>query len=382
MQKQQALIIRADANARIGSGHVMRTLALAQLWIEMGGTAFYVVSHDTSESVLVRLLRENCTVIVSSKFESLSDDARHLASVANGKHATAVVIDGYQCGEEYISAIRSESYTTLALDDDVRLEDFDCDWLLNQNEGATPALYSVTNETPGLLLGPKYALLRNEFTKHEQQPKAITNDCLNILVTMGGADAPNVTGQVLRTLSNLEFAESIATTTVPVVSVGQPNPVADRSDRPRQRSFRVLVGDHNQHQSELAKIAATDKRFELVSNATDMAVHYLWADLAICAGGSSNWEMSYFGLPRILIALADNQVSIAENLHSKKACLYAGRCSSINFDGDEFANAVTSLAHDREYRQQMANRSQSLVDGQGAHRVVSALLSKRANTIS
>ena len=38
------------------------------------------------------------------------------------------------------------------------------------------------------------------------------------------------------------------------------------------------------------------------------------ADLAIAAGGSTNWELAFLGLPSMIITVAENQSAIAQQL--------------------------------------------------------------------
>ena len=47
------LVIRADAGARIGIGHVMRSLALAQAWQDAGGDVTFVMAQEASAARLL-----------------------------------------------------------------------------------------------------------------------------------------------------------------------------------------------------------------------------------------------------------------------------------------------------------------------------------------
>ena len=62
----RTILVRADGDAEIGTGHVMRCLALAQAWSKGGGDACFA-SAQITPSLEQRLLEEK---IVTSKIEA------------------------------------------------------------------------------------------------------------------------------------------------------------------------------------------------------------------------------------------------------------------------------------------------------------------------
>jgi spore coat polysaccharide biosynthesis predicted glycosyltransferase SpsG len=97
-----------------------------------------------------------------------------------------------------------------------------------------------------------------------------------------------------------------------------------------------------------------------------------WADIAVSAGGSTCWEMTFMGVPLAIISLAENQKPIAEGLDWYGAGLNLGRHLSIN-DAD-IAKLLRLLICDRRRRAQMSQYGQHLVDGHGSARVATKLM--------
>src|SRR5689334_10829142 len=134
----QVLTIRADANPGMGSGHIMRCLALAQGWQAEGGQACFV-AHDTLPVALYdRLLAEGMQVQLYTGLPGSSDDADYLIQQAHD----LVVVDGYQFGAAYQHRLKSAGQHILFIDDNGHAGEYVADWVLNQNIHATSDFYA------------------------------------------------------------------------------------------------------------------------------------------------------------------------------------------------------------------------------------------------
>jgi UDP-2,4-diacetamido-2,4,6-trideoxy-beta-L-altropyranose hydrolase len=338
------LVIRADAGTAIGSGHIMRSLAIAQAWQAMGGTARFVC-HDLPSTLSERLVEEDVLVEPVTADSGSADDAQHLLATANKHCAAAVVVDGYHFGQRYQDIIAEYSGTTLTIDDYGHLSDYRTSIVLNQNAGASEALYRSRSNHTRLLLGPQFALVRRELHTASGRDRRRDGTVKTILVTLGGSDPDNVTETVIRALQRL----------------------GEQDFR-----FRIIVGGLNDQLERLSALVKDDARFEFLCDVRDMASQYTWADLAIAAGGSSNWEMCCFGLPRLILVIAENQQSVASELARAGAAFNLGDASSVTVE--QLANELQQLVPDVMRIQDCGESARRLVDGQGAVRCAQELV--------
>lgn len=352
------LFIRADASTEIGTGHVMRMLALAQAWQDMQLKKEETEAHEGREEEKVvficallpefmeeRLEGEGCSVHRINAIPGSSDDLNQTLTIA--KHLTNneqpitnnqwLALDGYAFDRTYQQAFRAAGFKLLIVDDYNHLPEYECDILLNQNLGAEEYDYTV-NANAKRLMGSKYALLRREFRKAACPPKSsewgrsrevgsrrsevgvpsetdvqmesgrpefasfITKNqksgTKHILITMGGADPQNATLKVIEALNGAGLQDV---------------------------HVKALVGAANPHRELLAaSAAACPSRCELLTDVEDMPALMQWADLAITAAGSTCWELMCMGVPMLVMVLAENQERIAEQLQREKCAVNLG----------------------------------------------------------
>lgn len=340
------LLIRVDASVTIGVGHVMRCLALAQAWHDRGGDTCFV-SALLSSSLQERIATEGFEYIPVNSPAGNEQDATALLSLAEHRDAQVLILDGYHFDAKYQATIANFRSTTLTIDDDGRLPVYRSSFVLNQNPSVSEETYPNISKHTRLLLGSQYALLRREFQQSQYKTPlvSISDKVFRCLVTLGGSDPDNITAVAIQGLMSLQDEDM---------------------------EVRVIIGDLNPHANSLVELTSRDKRFELVRNVSDMAKQYAWASFAIAAGGSSNWEMCYFGLPRVVVVLADNQRSNSEYLESEGIAVNIGEMADVS--PTRVASAVNEFRQNNERLSFAQKRAQEIVDGFGAKRVVDQLL--------
>ena len=145
-QGGQRLLIRADASEQIGSGHVMRSLALAQAWQDAGGEV--CLASRLLPKTLKRRWREE--QIETRQLAESGDDAGETVELAREIGADWVVLDGYQFGTEFQRAIKNAGMRLLVVDDDGCARHYVADLILNQNPCASRDMYPSHDSGTGV----------------------------------------------------------------------------------------------------------------------------------------------------------------------------------------------------------------------------------------
>jgi UDP-2,4-diacetamido-2,4,6-trideoxy-beta-L-altropyranose hydrolase len=347
------LLIRADASTAIGSGHIMRCLALAQAWQERGGYVTFL-SHCQNEALLQRIIKEGFEFVFVERSHPDPDDLKQvlerLQNFRNGSGISWFVLDGYHFDSDYQKSIREAGRRLVVIDDYNHLHNYHADILLNQNIGAELIPYTCGLKTVKLF-GPKYALLRTEFLTWKNRIQKQSENPRRVIVTLGGADPDNITLKVLRALLEMRL---------------------------KGFGVDVILGPANPNIKKLESEIQCARKAS-VSLANSIKLHYsinmpeimAMTDVAISAGGSTCWELCFFGKPFLVLIAAENQRGIARGLDQVGSAICIGWHQDVTVN--QIKTNLESLLNDTQGRLELSKKGRKIIDGQGRYRVLDAV---------
>lgn len=321
-----SIVICADATSGMGTGHVMRCLALAQAAKQQGMTVCFT-GKILVPWVRERLAREHIPVTyIPGKISGAEVPEDVLARWEGILNPDWVIFDGYHFGPDCQKAVRAAGYKLLVIDDYAHLPEYSCDILLNQNIGSEEFVYK--GDIGQKLLGPRYALLRPEFfaARAKAEVRRFPEKAKNILLTLGGGDFSE---HLARIAPDFVLPE-LTGCTLRVIAGAVP-----------EERIRALLKD----------CPAT---VEILGRVNDMPALLLDTELCVTAGGSTCWELCCMGVPFLTIKTAENQREAVNTLARRDI---ASPYSTAAF---------LRLLSDSSLRATQACRGFSLVTGNGA----------------
>jgi UDP-2,4-diacetamido-2,4,6-trideoxy-beta-L-altropyranose hydrolase len=346
------VLIRADASPTIGSGHIARCLTLARVLREQGshvafacrrlsGHRLDALQGEGFETFALpeRYVDEDPQQAIEAMLPWQADiDA--LDDLLEG-HAGFdwIIADHYGLDHHWQTAARRWAPRIAAVDD-LASRRYSVDLLLNQNLSGLSENYApLLPDGCRTLLGPRYAMLREEFSCPAIEIRAKAR---RVLVNFGGFDAAMQTHHAMLALA--DFA---------------------------QLEVDFVAGADNPAWAQMQALAETRPHWHLHSFVSDFYQRMTAADLFIGAGGGTSWERAAMGLPTICIAVSNNQQANGEVMAAAGAHVFMGAREQVSVE--QLRQAIGFVSENFHLRQSLAERSRQLVDGRGALRVAAAL---------
>lgn len=381
------VVIRADANSKIGMGHVMRCLSVADALVKRREEVLFVTADDTPVPLLTkkgipyRVLHTDYADMeaeLPELWNALSElpqgpgapeaalpqmpsQRAESSEEALPQRNAAILVDSYYVTEKYLAALKKR-ITTIYMDD-IYAFSYPVDMLINYNIYGEEMGYEkdAAFADMKLLLGTEYVPLREEFSAgagYVQSRKVLSLGAANvtpaadggILITTGGSDSFNLAGQLLME--------------------------AMKYDALKEKEYHVVSGSLNPNIGELQALAQKHENIHIHCNVTNMAELMAESEVALSAGGSTLYELCAMGVPVIAFSFAENQERLVQTFVKRGIAQYGG---NYRTDGNKMIQntiaGLETLLEDENLRTEYRKKARTLVDGKGAGRIAEAILS-------
>lgn len=330
------IYIRTDANPKIGMGHIMRCLSIADAAKELGFESTFILSDDNVQSMVIS--RGYQTIILHSDYTIMEEE------IWPEINPEIIVIDSYYVTKNYLASIREKGIT--AYIDDLAAFSYPVDILINYNIYGPyldyHRLYTASNvEEPLYILGASYAPLREMF--RGIPPKKQLAAVRNILISTGGSDPHHFALKLVKS-------------------------------KPTKYTYHILLGNMNEDKEMICVLASHNSNIVIHENVVDMEKLISMMDIAVSAAGSTLYEICACGVPLITYILADNQIPGAVAFEKLGMALNLGDIRGVSDPIKKFLSAIDQLADNYQLRLKVGNKMQSMIDGYGAKRMVNEIM--------
>ena len=329
------ILIRADANEFIGSGHVMRCKSIASALADKGEEVAFITADHRGDS----LIGGFPSFCLNSDWLNMNDELIQLEEIIRVKKPSLILVDSYKVTEKYFDSLHG--LTKTAYIDDLNAGLWNVDILINYNIFSQSYDYSrYDGKNTRLLLGTSYTPLREEF--RVSKPHVIREKISDVLISAGGADPAMTTEKIIMNVCP-EFPEV---------------------------NFHFVIGALNPRIESIRKLSR--RNIILHVNERNMSGLMRDCDAAVSAAGSTLYELCACGTPSVTYVLADNQIDAAETFGRLGIMINAGDCRK---NDDIFPMIIESLKGMNEsVRSEMSAKMQRLVDGSGAVRIADVIM--------
>jgi UDP-2,4-diacetamido-2,4,6-trideoxy-beta-L-altropyranose hydrolase len=264
--------LRADGSHLIGVGHISRALGLAEamqrqgvetMWLTTSPLDSWRDQFERAGSSVVDLGTRN---VEGSMVKALKDH-----------QIETVVFDGYSFPQKLLTTVSKFTDQLVVIDD--RVESANPDATLTVNP---TSISSSVARDPSFVEGPRFLPLRRKGTRTiSADLMADQGGPIRVLISFGGTDPMGGARKTLESLQhvNVPLEVVVATGNAPEIAVD---------------ALRELG-------------ANTNHGISIIGLQESLHEWYEWAQIAVCAAGTTMWELDASRVPVLACCVADNQ---------------------------------------------------------------------------
>ena len=354
------LLIRADANKKIGLGHVMRCLTIAEAAKKKGIETVFFPADEGAEELLkergqaFHILHTDFTDMEGELPELFEAVLKYTQKESNTVSETVLLLDSYQITEHYVQELKSwltKHHIRLALMEDYGNVPYKADVLINYNIYGVD--FNYEKNAPKALLGCNYMPLRQAFVEQEYE---VRKQVKQLLITTGGSDTYRIAVQLVKQLLEILHPE-------------------EKFSEEQSFVIHVVCGKFSESREELTEMSLQNQNIRIHTDVKEMWTLMAQCDLAISAAGTTLYELCAIGVPTICFSFADNQILPGIAFAKYTPIYYAG-----DYEKDKETMFAAILQKIKEIckmsqkdRNKISNTMKTIVDGKGAKRIIAEL---------
>lgn len=354
------LAVRVDGSVQIGTGHITRCLSLALALRAQGAEVEFIVRDLGSDAGAplraagfpVQLLPPPSGLPLPGDGPahaawagvSAEQDASQTLQCLAGRPPAWLLIDHYAFDAKWHRQVADGLHCRLAAIDDLGDRNLAVDLLIDHNHAADHHVKYAARLGAGtqILGGPQYALLAPEYL---DAPRCKVGDRVDSIgIFMGGVDTGRYSERALEALELLGYSGAV----------------------------EVVSTRANPHLDALRDRLARHRQARLTLNQPGLSAFFARHDLQIGASGGATWERCCIGAPTLAIVVADNQRLVVDPLRRLGVVM---ALDQVPPSAGDISRGVKTMMDNPALRRSLSACSRLLVDGRGASRVATRLLS-------
>ena len=333
------LLIIADGSKKIGYGHLVRCITIAEYLLKKGWECS--ILDPGFEILKVKFLNTKALTIITKQ---------SLVEIQNKKNENnkfdLTIIDGYNFNFQFKLSFYNISRKVMIIDDLAKNKNC-CEIILDQSPGRKDLDYSkLVPSDCHVLTGSRYIIIRDELLTANKlfnfKRKRKRKRKRKILISLGSTDPDNISLKVLKFLFYLNFKIEIS----------------------------IIVTKNSINILEINKLLKLNKnKFNIFFNPTVKDLKKIYFDTDICIGspGVAIWERIHFGIANIIFQPNVVQKHLSDYLKDKKIV------KELNLRSNCFSLKsilkLKNLLYNDFLISKMVFKGNTIVDGKGLVRV-------------
>ncbi len=421
-------LVRADGNARIGAGHLVRCVSIAEELAQREGCGEVCFLCADSQSAEMAQSYGFRSYVLGTDYQNMESELplwKELAAEPSVRQAAwegnlFILVDSYYVTKEYLEALGQMGHVILM--DDFGTERYPVDWVINYNAPASPEAYGelYSGQETVQLIGSTYVPLRRQFrTSGTAESRAnseaggrtlsvvgvseaggrtssgagVSEACGRTLGgagvseacgrTPGGAGVSEACGRTPDRAGVCEVREEAKAVLI-TTGGGDSENIAGKILKKLYANgleFHVVMGQFHPYFQEMKGLEKEYTNIHIHHNVTDMAALMRNCDIAVTAGGSTIYELAAVGVPFVCFSYAVNQELLTEYVGREGIGGYAGAWHrEPGAVLERLEKQFWELVGDGKTQKEYIFRARAMTDGRGAERIADALLGKNSQS--